>query len=595
MYQKFFAMSFKTIVFGLAISTLCAYHALAQRMEEMWDGGGGKSAVSQNRGKLFREGKYALFIHWGIYSQLANKWQGKTYYGIGEWLMNKSMANIPPAEYKLAASSFHPDHFDAKAIVQLAKDAGMRYIVITSKHHDGFSMFHSKVNPFNIVDATDFKRDPMIELAQACKEGGIGFGFYYSQNQDWTYPGGNGGPKVDAQGKAKSFDDYFWEKCYPEVQQITTGYGPIELVWFDTPGGMDKKYAQKLVELVHKNQPGAYVSGRVGHGLGDYSTLGDMEVPRENVDGIWETVDVTNDSWGYAWYDNNWKSSQEILQRTLSTVARGGTYMLNVGPKPDGSIPDQAGLALRNAGAWIKRYPETVYGAQASPWKHALPWGDATVQGDRISLLVYHWPADGTLYVPGLTKGVQSIKLRGSKDQEKLNYTLEKDWLKIDIPKIAPEKMVSVIEIKVNGTPQVEKMLGVDPALETVIPVDFGEVEGCNKEGKSWMEKFGEWKHVVQVRKWTEKSKFSYEIAVKKPGYYQVDMNYAGEGRMVWRIENSAGEVVQNQQESAHVYNWYPWGWMKFEKAGRYKITVSLVEGNGDKASLTALRFKYVE
>ncbi|MNI28877.1 hypothetical protein D3C73_826760 [compost metagenome] len=109
------------------------------------------------------------------------------------------------------------------------------------------------------------------------------------------------------------------------------------------------------------------------------------------------------------------------------------------------------------------------------------------------------------------------------------------------------------------------------------------------------MEKFGEWKHVVQVSKWTEKSKFSYEIAVKKPGYYQVDMNYAGEGRVVWRIENSAGELVQNQQESAHVYNWYPWGWMKFENAGRYKITVSLIEGNGDKASLTALRFKYVE
>ncbi|MGE8378179.1 MAG: alpha-L-fucosidase, partial [Sphingobacterium sp.] len=286
-------MSFKKIVLGAMISALCTQEVLAQRMEEMWDGAGGKGAVSQNRGKLFREGKYALFIHWGIYSQLANKWQGKTFYGIGEWLMNKSMANISPAEYKLAASSFHPDHFDAKAIVKLAKDAGMRYIVITSKHHDGFSMFHSKVNPFNIVDATDFKRDPMIELAKACKEGGIGFGFYYSQNQDWTYPGGNGGPKVDAQGKMKSFDDYFWEKCYPEVQQITTSYGPIELVWFDTPGGMDKKYAQKLVELVHKNQPGAYVSGRVGHGLGDYSTLGDMEVPRENVDGIWETVDVT--------------------------------------------------------------------------------------------------------------------------------------------------------------------------------------------------------------------------------------------------------------------------------------------------------------
>ncbi len=595
MYQRFLKMSIKKIVLGLVISAVCAGQTYAQGMEEMWDGAAGKNAVSQNRGKLFREGKYALFIHWGIYSQLANKWQGKTFYGIGEWLMNKSMANISPAEYKTAASSFHPDHFDAKAIVQLAKDAGMRYIVITSKHHDGFSMFHSKVNPFNIVDATDFKRDPMIELAKACKEGGIGFGFYYSQNQDWTYPGGNGGPKLDAQGKEKTFDDYFWEKCYPEVQQITTEYGPIELVWFDTPGGMDKKYAQKLVELVHKNQPGAYVSGRVGHGLGDYSTLGDMEVPRQNVEGIWEAVDVTNDSWGYAWYDNNWKSSREILQRTLSTIARGGTYMLNVGPKPDGSIPDQASLALRNAGAWIKRYPTTVYAAQASPWKHALPWGDATVQGDRISLLVYHWPTGGQLHVPGLIGGIQSIKLLGAEDQEKLKYTAENGWLKIAIPKVAPDALVSVIEIKLMGSPQVNKMLGIDPVLETVIPVDFGKAENCNKEGKSWMEKFGEWKHVVQVNKWTEKSTFSYEIDIEKPGYYQVDMNYAGEGRTVWRIESSAGELLQNQQEAAHVYAWYPWGWMKFKNAGRYKITVSLIEGNGDKASLTALRFKYVE
>src|SRR3546814_5608695 len=135
----------------------------------------------------------------------------------------------------------------------------------------------------------------MVELAEACKDAGLGFGLYYSQNQDWTAPGGHGGPITDEHGNKKSFDDYFREKCYPQVQQLTTDYGPITLVWFDTPGGMDKKYAEQLVELVHKNQPEAYVSGRVGHNLGDYATLGDMEVPKKNVAGLWESVDVTND------------------------------------------------------------------------------------------------------------------------------------------------------------------------------------------------------------------------------------------------------------------------------------------------------------
>lgn len=196
------------------------------------------------------------------------------------------MAGIGVSDYMAVANDFNPINFNAKTIVQLAKDAGMKYIVVTSKHHDGFAMFHSKDNKFNIVDATPFKRDPMIELANACGEAGLGFGFYYSQNQDWTAPGGNGDPLLDKDSNEKTFDDYFNEKCYPQVNQITTEYGPIELVWFDTPGGMDKKYAKRLVELVHKNQPGAYVSGRVGHNLGDYTTLGDMEVPKENVGGL---------------------------------------------------------------------------------------------------------------------------------------------------------------------------------------------------------------------------------------------------------------------------------------------------------------------
>ncbi|MDR3246165.1 MAG: alpha-L-fucosidase, partial [Prevotellaceae bacterium] len=184
----------------------------AQQMNEMWSEQSSKS-IEEKRGRFFDWGNYAMFIHWGLYAQISNQWEGKTYYGIGEWIMNSNMANIPLDEYRAVAKKFNPVGFNAKEIAQLAKDAGMKYIIITSKHHDGFAMYHSQCNKFNIVDATPFKRDPMKELSEACREAGLGFGFYYSHNQDWTYPGGSGGPKVDREGNPKTIDDYFTEKC----------------------------------------------------------------------------------------------------------------------------------------------------------------------------------------------------------------------------------------------------------------------------------------------------------------------------------------------------------------------------------------------
>ena len=213
------------------------------------------------RGQLFDEGNYAMFIHWGLYSLLGNEVDGKTYYGIGEWIMNPRMAGIPVEKYKQLAGEFNPTNFDAKEIARIAKDAGMKYIVITAKHHDGFAMYGSKACDFNIVDATPWKKDPMKELAAACREAGLGFGFYYSHNQDWTFPGGNGGPKTDEEGNPATFDDYFEKKCLPQVNEITTEYGPIELVWFDTPGKMPKQY----VEATRRPGPQESTSG-IGFG-----------------------------------------------------------------------------------------------------------------------------------------------------------------------------------------------------------------------------------------------------------------------------------------------------------------------------------------
>lgn len=572
-------------------------NADAQKMDEMW----GRQvmtlkAVDAERGQLFEDGNYAMFIHWGLYSNIGNLYNGKSYYGIGEWIMNRNMADIPVDEYMALAGRFNPVKFNADEIAKLAKDAGMKYIVITSKHHDGFAMYHSKVNKFNIVDATPFGRDPMKELAKACEKYGLGLGFYYSHNQDWTFPGGGNGPKQTADGKDADFKYYYENKCRPQVEEITTQYGPIAIVWFDTPGRIPREYVEELVQIVRKNQPTALVSGRAGYELGDYQTLGDMEVPNENVEGIWETVDTTNDSWAYAWYDNYWKTPKEIIYRLVSCVGRGGTYMLNIGPKGDGTVPELASRILRNAGEWIRHYPQVVYGTDASPWKHALPWGDVTVKDSTLFLCVFDEPKDGELYLPGLRTKVKSARLLGGKKRgSKLKIRTIGNWTTIQLPPRPAEILVPVVQVELDGLPEVDPCWGIDPALETTILAQFAEVTGAKQETKKWMEKFGEWKHVVRVWEWTEGGKASWEVDVLKAGYYNVDLTYNGEGRIVWGVDVAGGQHIQNQQNSSHNYQKFPIGWINFPEPGRYTVSVSCIEGNLAQASLKAIHFTFVD
>jgi len=571
--------------------------ANAQPMDKMWGEQVMKlKAADAERGQLFEDGNYAMFIHWGLYSHIGNLYKGKSYYGIGEWIMNRNMAGIPVDEYKALAEEFNPTDFDADAIARLAKDAGMKYIVITSKHHDGFAMYHSKASKFNIVDATPFDRDPMKELAQACKKHGLGLGFYYSHNQDWTFPGGGNGPKQTADGTEVGFKYYYENKCRAQVEEITTQYGPIAIVWFDTPGRIPREYVEELVDIVHKNQPNALVSGRAGYGLGDYQTLGDMEVPNANVEGIWETVDTTNDSWAYAWYDNYWKTPKEILHRLVACVGRGGTYMLNIGPKGDGTVPEPATRTLRTAGQWIKQYPQVVYGTDASPWQHALPWGDVTVRDKTLFLSVFNRPQDGALYLPGLRTKVKSARLLGQRrKQTELKVQTQEGWTRIQLPARISEKLVPVVQVELEGRPDADPRWGIDPGLETTILAQFATVTGAKQEPKKWMEKFGEWKHVVRVWKWEQGGKASWDVDVLQAGYYNVDLTYNGTGRIVWGVDIAGGAHIQNQQNSSHNYQRFPIGWIEFPKPGKYTVSVSCLEGDLAEASLKAIHFTCVD
>ena len=351
-----------------------------------------RDAAKEARLKWFREAKYGLFIHWGLYATPAGQWNGRAVPGLGEWIMNR--AQIPVAEYEKLAARFNPVRFDADAWVRLAEDAGMKYIVITSKHHDGFALFRSKVSPFNIVDATPFKRDVLKELADACARRGMRLGFYYSQAQDWHERNGAGNTWDFGPDDKKDFDQYLRDKAEPQVRELLTGYGPVALVWFDTPRLMTPERAQRFTDLVRSLQPATLIDGRLG-AAGDYVSTGDNVIPSDRQAEAWETPATINHTWGYRTDDFDWKGPGAIVFKLVDIVSKGGNYLLNVGPMADGVIPQVSQDILRAAGRWLKINGDAVYGASPSPFGEEFgefsARGARDVRGQKLFLVQTEW------------------------------------------------------------------------------------------------------------------------------------------------------------------------------------------------------------
>jgi alpha-L-fucosidase len=326
----------------------------------------------------FHEAKYGLFIHWGVYAIPAGEWKGERIPGIGEWIMFR--ARIPVPEYEQLAKQWNPVRFDAEAWVQLAKDAGMKYIVITSKHHDGFALYDSKVSRWDAVDATPAKRDILKELAAACAKHGMPLGFYYSQAQDWHEPNGAGNTWDFGPDDKKDFDQYLREKAEPQVRELLTGYGPVALVWFDTPRMMTPDRAQRFTDIVRTLQPKTLIDGRLG-AAGDYVTTGDNVIPGEVQSTAWEVPATLNHTWGYRKDDHDWKSPGDVTFKLVDIVSKGGNYLLNVGPMADGVIPQPSQDVLRSVGRWLKLNGEAVYGAGPTPWGDEL--GEPSSKGAK--------------------------------------------------------------------------------------------------------------------------------------------------------------------------------------------------------------------
>lgn len=541
--------------------------------------------IKERRLKWFREARFGMMIHWGLYSVPEGEWKGKFIPGLGEWIMNR--AKIPVVEYEQLANQFNPVKFNAEEIVRIAKNAGMKYIVITSKHHDGFAMYHSTVSKYNIYDATPFKRDPMKELADAANKAGIKLCFYYSQTQDWHEPDAVGNDWDFKDESKKNFEKYLKEKVEPQVTELLTNYGPIGLIWFDTPRNITKEQSKELVDLVHKLQPDCLVSGRVGNGLGDYDSAGDNQISVGQVKRDWETPVTMNDTWGFKKDDTNWKPVSILIQQMVQVSSRGGNYLLNIGPKADGSVPPESVERLKEVGEWLKVNKDAVYGTSPSPFQYELPWGIITTKPNKMFLHVFKWQKELTLF--GLKTKVKTAFLLSNKKKLKFtqndNNSLDHYSLKLQLPPTAPDKNDSVIELDLQGELSVDASLMQQPDDSVTLPAFLSTLHKGDEKSPIRFDSRG------VAERWLDKNDWlDWNFKVSKPGTFEVivltseqkyganwegghtvDLEVAGQ-KLKGKIDDNGKEV--NPANPYWKYVISKIGQVKIDKTGSFNLSL---------------------
>jgi alpha-L-fucosidase len=436
------------------VFTLCALLlATASGCRTACQEGGGASA-SADRMAWFNQARFGMFIHWGIYSVPAGEWNGRTDYA--EWIQHDT--EMPADQYAKFAGQFDPVKYNPRQWVATAKAAGMKYIVITSKHHDGFCMFDTKLTDYNVVKATPWHHDPMKELADATRAAGLKFCFYYSV-PDWHHPefpakysqdGFHGAPNPNA-----DIDKYV-DYVKGQMRELLTQYGPISIIWFD--GGSSFKaegndgrtklmHSQEIIDLIHQLQPNCLVNNRLGP-PGDYGTP-EQKIPGVRPTNSFEVCMTLNNNWGYNKNDHHFKSPTTVIRNLVDIASKGGNYLVNVGPTPEGVIPPESVDILHHIGVWMKANGKSIYGTSASPLDKAPAWGRLTEKGDKIYLHVFEWPADGRLSVEGLKAKVEKAKLLVG--EQKLAFDTAGDKLTITLPPQAPDPIDSVIVLKTES------------------------------------------------------------------------------------------------------------------------------------------------
>jgi len=521
----------------------------------------------EERMKWWREARFGMFIHWGLYAVPAGEWKGKKIGGIGEWIMES--ADIPLLEYEQFAKKFNPVKFDADQWTRIAKNAGMKYIVITSKHHDGFCLWDSKVSDYDIMDASRFKRDILKELSVACKKHGIRLCFYHSI-MDWHHPDAQGPfyPNYnDGSRTNPNFSRYVQNYMKPQLKELISNYGPLGVLWFDGEWikDWDQEQGRDLAAFCRKLQPDLVINNRVGKRKredGDFGTP-EQTIPPKGLGYDWETCMTMNNTWGFKSYDDNWKSTEDLLRKLADIASKGGNFLLNVGPTAEGLIPQPSVERLKAMGKWMKANGESIYGTTASPLGK-VPWGRCTAKPGKLYLHVFNWPTDGKLEVSMPPNKVKRAYLLAYEQRGDLLLG-GSDNLVITIPRKAPDPVNTVVVLEIEGKAAVTRY-PLEQAKDGAITF---QAEDARVHGTSARYESGGGKDNIGY--WSNPSDYvTWPFEVTKPGTFNVEVTFAC-------TQGAAGSEytisVAEQELAGKVTDTGSWTNFATEKLGTLKIT----------------------
>lgn len=446
----------------------------------------------------WREARFGCFMHWGVYSGPGGVWKGKPVHGYAEHLMR--IERIPSAEYrKEVVDKFDPVYFNADRWVKKIKEAGMRYLIITAKHHDGFAMYNSDVSDYNVVKATPWHHDPMKDLEAACKKYGIKFGFYYSQAFDWQDPDapGNDWDYNNPGGDKHLFGGVHWydlhpamleriekyvnHKAIPQIRELIQKYHP-DILWFDTPSKLPFSENLRILQAIREIDTNVVVNGRLanweGYHFGDYLNTSDRPKEFYPAKGDWEAIPTTNESYGYSRMDTLHKPASFFIRLLAKAASRGGNMLMNIGPMGNGRIDPRDTIILYRIGRWMKINEESIYGTSATPLP-LQPWGVSTLKGNTLYLQVFHWPADGKLIVGGLKSKVSKARLLNDKGKRSLPLErINENDLMIRVPKQAPDSVNTVIVLKAEGAIETDSIRLLSSAMPNRLLAFDSELHG---------------------------------------------------------------------------------------------------------------------
>jgi alpha-L-fucosidase len=511
------------------------------------------------RTKWWREARFGMFIHWGVYAVPADSTKG-----LGEWYMHNTRMQVK--DYERFVPQFNPVRFNARQWVKVAKDAGMKYIVITSKHHDGFAMFDSQVSDYTIVKATPFKRDVMKELARECQKQGIKLCFYYSI-MDWHHP--DYLPRRDWEKETRpaagaDFDRYV-TYMKAQLKELVTQYGPLGVLWFDGEweNTWNHERGKDLYQYVRSLQPNILINNRVDKGRAgmagmttDAKYAGDFGTPEQEVppqgfqdDRLWETCMTLNDTWGYARNDHNWKSVEQLIHTLVDVAHKGGNLLLNVGPTDLGEFTPETLDRLSKMGDWMKKNGKAIHGTTKSPFKKLPSYLRCTRKGNTLFLHVFRWPESGTLTVPGLKTAVRAASVLATGTP--VTVTTAPEGIQLERP-VAPDSYATVIELRLAGPPEIADAVATtqaNPDGRYTLTAEEATLHGSaiRLEAKGGQQNIGFWTNREDTVEWS--------LQVRQARRYQVEIEYAcapesagsaitvqvGETRLTAQVESTGG------------------------------------------------------